>query len=226
MMIAAFSPADYNYDETLSTLRYANRAKNIKNKPKINEDPKDTIIREFKEEIERLRKMLSDQTAKASDDIHIEDQIHHHQIQFSHKSDNIDNNTLHTTTSTTNNNSNSNSNTNNITNTIENDSEPKKRKSEDDDDRHIDVDNKVKEVHDLLREKEYEIEMERQMREELNQRLQQLQHMVYYYYFIFILNIIITSTIILNSITSYYCCYYLLFFQFITLAMIEYNYYY
>ena len=61
-MIAAISPADYNYDETLSTLRYANRAKNIKNKPKVNEDPKDTIIREFKEEIERLRKLLQEQS--------------------------------------------------------------------------------------------------------------------------------------------------------------------
>ena len=40
IMIAAVSPADYNYEETLSTLRYANRAKNITNKPKINEDPK------------------------------------------------------------------------------------------------------------------------------------------------------------------------------------------
>ena len=37
MMVACLSPADNNYDETLSTLRYANRAKNIKNKPKINE---------------------------------------------------------------------------------------------------------------------------------------------------------------------------------------------
>ena len=36
-MVACISPADNNYDETLSTLRYANRAKNIKNKPKINE---------------------------------------------------------------------------------------------------------------------------------------------------------------------------------------------
>ena len=36
IMIAAVSPANYNYDETLSTLRYANRAKNIQNKPKIN----------------------------------------------------------------------------------------------------------------------------------------------------------------------------------------------
>lgn len=39
-MVAAMSPADYNAEETLSTLRYANRAKNIKNKPKINQDPK------------------------------------------------------------------------------------------------------------------------------------------------------------------------------------------
>lgn len=60
LMIAAVSPADYNYDETLSTLKYANRAKNIKNKPKINEDPKDAMIREFKEEIERLKKLLMD----------------------------------------------------------------------------------------------------------------------------------------------------------------------
>lgn len=58
LMVAAISPADYNFDETLSTLRYANRAKNIKNKPKINEDPKDTMIREFREEIERLKKMV------------------------------------------------------------------------------------------------------------------------------------------------------------------------
>ena len=40
MMIAAIGPADYNYSETISTLGYAHRAKSIKNKPKINEDPK------------------------------------------------------------------------------------------------------------------------------------------------------------------------------------------
>jgi len=40
LMLATMSPASYNYEETLSTLRYANRTKNIKNKPKINEDPK------------------------------------------------------------------------------------------------------------------------------------------------------------------------------------------
>lgn len=40
---------------THNTFRYANRAKNIKNKPRINEDPKDALLREFKAEIERLR---------------------------------------------------------------------------------------------------------------------------------------------------------------------------
>jgi kinesin family member 3B len=58
VMFANCSPADYNFDETLSTLRYANRAKNIKNKPKINEDPKDAMLREFQDEIARLKKQL------------------------------------------------------------------------------------------------------------------------------------------------------------------------
>ena len=58
VMCANCGPADYNYDETLSTLRYANRAKNIKNKPKINEDPKDAMLREFQEEIARLKQQL------------------------------------------------------------------------------------------------------------------------------------------------------------------------
>lgn len=60
VMIANIGPADYNFDETLSTLRYANRAKNIKNKPHINEDPKDAMIRQFQEEIERLKKQLAE----------------------------------------------------------------------------------------------------------------------------------------------------------------------
>ena len=46
-MIANLGPADYNFDETLTTLRYANRAKNIKNNPHINEDPKDAMLRQF-----------------------------------------------------------------------------------------------------------------------------------------------------------------------------------
>ena len=48
--VANCGPADYNYDETASTLRYANRAKSIKNKPRINEDPKDAMIRESAED--------------------------------------------------------------------------------------------------------------------------------------------------------------------------------
>ena len=51
-------PADYNYDESISTLRYANRAKNIKNKARINEDPKDALLRQLQEEMERLKKQL------------------------------------------------------------------------------------------------------------------------------------------------------------------------
>lgn len=48
IMIAALSPADINYDETLSTLRYADRAKKIKNKAVVNENPLDKLIRELK----------------------------------------------------------------------------------------------------------------------------------------------------------------------------------
>ncbi|KAH9420523.1 Kinesin-like protein kif17, partial [Dermatophagoides pteronyssinus] len=63
LMIACISPADNNYDETLSTLRYANRAKNIQNKPRINEDPKDAKLREYQEEILWLKKMLEEQSS-------------------------------------------------------------------------------------------------------------------------------------------------------------------
>jgi hypothetical protein len=60
IMIAAISPADCNYSETLCTLRYANRAKNIINKPTINEDSNTKLIRELRSEIERLRSMIGD----------------------------------------------------------------------------------------------------------------------------------------------------------------------
>ena len=58
VMMAAVSPASENYEETLCTLRYANRAKNIKNKPKINEDPRDALLREYSDEITRLKALL------------------------------------------------------------------------------------------------------------------------------------------------------------------------
>ena len=60
VMMANLGPADYNFDETMGTLRYANRAKNIKNTPKINEDPKDAMLREFQEEIARLKARLGE----------------------------------------------------------------------------------------------------------------------------------------------------------------------
>lgn len=58
-IIAALSPADVNYDETLSTLRYADQAKRIKNKAVVNEDPNAKLIRELKEELLDLRSKLS-----------------------------------------------------------------------------------------------------------------------------------------------------------------------
>ena len=63
VMIAAISPADVNYKETLSTLQYADRAKQIKNKAVVNEDPTDALIRGLKEELERLKKQLAEQAS-------------------------------------------------------------------------------------------------------------------------------------------------------------------
>ncbi|XP_037705100.1 kinesin-like protein KIF1A isoform X19 [Choloepus didactylus] len=71
-MVAALSPADINYDETLSTLRYADRAKQIRCNAIINEDPNNKLIRELKDEVTRLRDLLyaqglGDITDNASD---------------------------------------------------------------------------------------------------------------------------------------------------------------
>ncbi|TRZ03733.1 hypothetical protein DNTS_009734, partial [Danionella cerebrum] len=57
-MVAALSPADINYDETLSTLRYADRAKQIKCNAVINEDPNAKLVRELKDEVSRLKELL------------------------------------------------------------------------------------------------------------------------------------------------------------------------
>ena len=59
IMIATISPAEVNHNETLSTLRYANRAKNIINKPTVNEDPNVKLIRDLREEIERMKAIMS-----------------------------------------------------------------------------------------------------------------------------------------------------------------------
>ena len=59
-MIACVSPSDSNYEETLSTLKYAHNTKYINNKPVINieSDPKDQVIRELQHEIKMLRNRI------------------------------------------------------------------------------------------------------------------------------------------------------------------------
>lgn len=64
IMVANIGPASYNYEETLTTLRYANRAKNIRNRPRVNEDPKDALLREFQQEISRLKAQLAARDTK------------------------------------------------------------------------------------------------------------------------------------------------------------------
>uniref|UniRef100_A0A3P8T6G3 Kinesin-like protein n=1 Tax=Amphiprion percula TaxID=161767 RepID=A0A3P8T6G3_AMPPE len=59
-MVATISPAADNYDETLSTLRYADRAKSIVNHAVVNEDPNARIIRELREEVDKLREQLTE----------------------------------------------------------------------------------------------------------------------------------------------------------------------
>ena len=59
LMIANIGPASYNLEETLTTLRYAHRAKSIQNKPRVNEDPKDTLMRKLKDEIAQLQEALA-----------------------------------------------------------------------------------------------------------------------------------------------------------------------
>ncbi|KAK6304707.1 hypothetical protein J4Q44_G00252930 [Coregonus suidteri] len=58
IMIATVSPSSSSYNETLSTLRYASHARNIVNKPRVNEDASVRLIRELREEIDRLKSML------------------------------------------------------------------------------------------------------------------------------------------------------------------------
>ncbi|KAH0785671.1 Kinesin motor domain containing protein [Histomonas meleagridis] len=58
LMIATLGPADYNFSESLSTLRYAERAKKIENKPKVNMDPKDALLMKYQEELQMLQEQL------------------------------------------------------------------------------------------------------------------------------------------------------------------------
>ncbi|XP_055305522.1 kinesin-like protein KIF3A isoform X3 [Sitodiplosis mosellana] len=60
VMCASISPADSNYVETISTLRYASRAKSIQNRTHINDEPKDALLRHFQEEIAELKRQLEE----------------------------------------------------------------------------------------------------------------------------------------------------------------------
>ena len=68
VMIANVGPADYNYDESISTLRYATRAKSIQNHAHVNEDPKDALLRQYQKEIEELKKQLGEGADYDGDD--------------------------------------------------------------------------------------------------------------------------------------------------------------
>ncbi|XP_067091837.1 uncharacterized protein kif16bb [Osmerus mordax] len=85
IMIAALSPADVNYGETLSTLRYANRAKNIVNSPMVNEDPSVRVIRELQAEIARLREMVGPDNQDLSGDpastLRVEKKLHRNEAK-------------------------------------------------------------------------------------------------------------------------------------------------
>ena len=73
LMIACVSPADYNLDETLSTLRYADRARRIKNKPIVNQDPKSAEIGELKQRINQLQlELLNQRGTRTCNPIHEE----------------------------------------------------------------------------------------------------------------------------------------------------------
>ena len=66
-MIAAISPATYNIEETISTLRYADQVKSIKNQAIVNETPQEKLIRELKEENEKLKALVEGKTFNTSD---------------------------------------------------------------------------------------------------------------------------------------------------------------
>ncbi|XP_037551151.1 kinesin family member 3Cb [Nematolebias whitei] len=67
VMVATVGPSHKSFEESLATLRYASRAKKIKNKPRINEDPKDALLREFQEEIARLKAQLEERVLLAKE---------------------------------------------------------------------------------------------------------------------------------------------------------------
>ncbi|CAG6017581.1 unnamed protein product [Menidia menidia] len=84
-MVATISPADVNYGETLSTLRYASRAKNIVNSPTVNEDGSLKVIRELQAEVTRLQKLLAEATqafhGELSTSVKVEEKLHLNEVE-------------------------------------------------------------------------------------------------------------------------------------------------
>ncbi|TNN74361.1 Kinesin-like protein KIF16B [Liparis tanakae] len=84
-MIATVSPADVNYGETLSTLRYASRAKNIVNSPTVNEDSGVKVIRELQAEVTRLQRLLEEANqvscGEPSSSVMVEEELHQNQTR-------------------------------------------------------------------------------------------------------------------------------------------------
>merc|ERR1719322_286409 len=58
LMIACVSPADSNLEETISTLRYADRARKIKNKPIVNKDPRNEELSRLRNQVQQLQMQL------------------------------------------------------------------------------------------------------------------------------------------------------------------------
>ncbi|CAB0038458.1 unnamed protein product [Trichogramma brassicae] len=75
LMIACVSPSDVDAEETLSTLRYAARARCIKNKPIVNEDPKDALLRQYQLELQRLRKLLESSNSETGIGANVDEQL-------------------------------------------------------------------------------------------------------------------------------------------------------
>ncbi|XP_031732553.1 uncharacterized protein kif16bb isoform X2 [Anarrhichthys ocellatus] len=84
-MIATVSPADVNYGETLSTLRYASRAKHIVNSPTVNEDGNVKVIRELQAEVTRLGRLLEEANqvsrGEPSSSVKVEEELHQNQTR-------------------------------------------------------------------------------------------------------------------------------------------------
>lgn len=75
-MISTISPSADSYEETLSTLRYADRAKRIVNNAVVNEDPNAKLIRDLRDEVESLRRELERAKGQMSADVALADRLH------------------------------------------------------------------------------------------------------------------------------------------------------